>query len=388
MNMLKKENVAFTTVALCGIANDSSTVACFVGVLPGTCGPTLPTAIIHGIWDVFDRRGIAGDDLMIQVSEYQVALYLHAFSFPFSFEDTYGNGALFPGCSLGRQGDSRYGSFSFMLEVRAEDSTKLLGVTCGHVGNPDWYNNGFTGTTIESPSAFHHDMWNQRLRKSHQFVSECQTIQSFSCTVGQLRYATAIPDTTSGPDPKSRLDVAIFDVNGNGRTSTNDPYIRVADYLNDYGGLGNDVVSMAGARTGATIGIKLSTSVAVALYHGTNLITETIEKCIVPCDSGPGVFARPGDSGALVFDAKHKAEGIVWGGGDNKPASNNTTVPTSTAADVALQVMTSVPGLDASKFVYYTELKHVKDYIQQKLDSEYGTGNYEVLWGSGGQRWI
>ncbi|ORY63462.1 uncharacterized protein BCR38DRAFT_228758 [Pseudomassariella vexata] len=152
--------------------------------------------------------------------------------------------------------------------------------------------------------------------------------------------------------------------------------------------MGNDFVSKAGAATGATVGTKISTSVMVALYQGTSLITETVEKCIVPRGSEPSMFASPGDSGALLFDAKRNAEGIVWGGGSIKPASDHTTTPNSSISDVSLQVLTPVPGLDASKFVYYTELQHVKEYIQQKLDTEYGTGNYEVLWGPGGQRWI
>lgn len=140
---LKDQNVSFTLVALSGIAHHDQdigqqTVACLVGILPGTFVPAEATALLYSVWDVFAARGLAGDRLMIQVHEYEAVTYLNKLGTHYSFEETYQNGALIPGCSLGRQGDAvKYGSHSFVLNVHtAKGSNELLGVTCAHVANP------------------------------------------------------------------------------------------------------------------------------------------------------------------------------------------------------------------------------------------------------------
>lgn len=141
--------------------------------------------------------------------------------------------------------------------------------------------------------------------------------------------------------------------------------------------------------SGPTIGTKLDPLAAVRVYQRGSLLTETLEKCVVPVFELP--FALPGDSGALIFNHHGKGEGIIWAGGVVPPRKNNNDeIGTTLEADnsVIITFDPPAPEVDTSKLVFYTELKHIRNYIREKLDAEHGNGKYQVYWGRGGDLWI
>lgn len=103
------------------------------------------------------------------------------------------------------------------------------------------------------------------------------------------------------------------------------------------------------------MGIHHGCRAVVQVYNSLAQPVRSIEDTIIPC---PGIdrFAKPGDSGALLYDAQGTGQFMVWGG-------------------LSLQGPTAVA---VERVVFATPMQAILDGIEAKLALWLGHNNFRI----------
>lgn len=142
--------------------------------------------------------------------------------------------------------------------------------------------------------------------------------------------------------------------------------------------LGEKWVFKAGRTSGPTIGRQHGVTMVVRMWEEQQLRTETTEHVILSFggQSGPDeTFAKPGDSGALVYSANGHRLGLVWGGMDQSNPSGNEQ-------GWQISVPHSESGVKLEGVCFYTPIDAIIESLLTDLEQVYGKNNFKLVWGN------
>jgi hypothetical protein len=275
---------------------------------------------------------------------------------------------------------------------------------------------------IKSPSPGDHDQWLAHLREeearlrgqTHQAepmlfnpprydkaASRLKVAETFDCMLGHvfnssglrntyagLRRDSTNTTTTSAEDrqqfSRCRLDYGTVELTASrssGPFATVNPQIEyIADMLRPY--IKREGLVFASGRTsGHTCGHLLGQAVFVRIRSGDgSVVSETFERAILPCNlnptgsNRPTPFARPGDSGTLIFDHGRRV-GLLWGGITRKRQMSTAASNMSLEA-IPMQDL----GVNIEDLVFYTPIDVIVSAFKDKLNEAYGEGNFALRW--------
>ncbi|OIW22404.1 hypothetical protein CONLIGDRAFT_650608 [Coniochaeta ligniaria NRRL 30616] len=143
------------------------------------------------------------------------------------------------------------------------------------------------------------------------------------------------------------------------------------------------LVYKVGRTTGVTVGQLAACEVLVRHYKATDQAaaehTEVTEHVIV--SAGPGDFAGPGDSGAVVCDPQSNPVGLLFGGFANKPQPGREWTATA-ASDrdrpAGVAVYFSQPGVALCGVSLYTPFDVVLRSMRATLAGAFGDDRFEL----------
>ncbi len=120
----------------------------------------------------------------------------------------------------------------------------------------------------------------------------------------------------------------------------------------------NEVRYKMGRTTGPTIGKAHGCRMVQQIYCSTGVVRSK-EHAVVPYDEDQDMaFARPGDSGALIYKGNGEGCGMVWGGmAEQKPLS-----------------------VDLAKVIVFTPLDAIYQDLSARLGRQYGEGKVQITW--------
>lgn len=144
----------------------------------------------------------------------------------------------------------------------------------------------------------------------------------------------------------------------------------------------DNLVYASGCTQGHRLGQLHDPTVVVRIYDQDRLVSETIERAILPWDP-PNRFADRGDSGALVY-TPHRCVGIIWGGIERqrqRQRQSQGQSQISTSAGLGLPVppqdLTGRLNLDIT---FFTPIETIISAFKKDLNKVLGEGNYTLRW--------
>ncbi|KAK6075722.1 hypothetical protein SCUP515_05841 [Seiridium cupressi] len=312
-----------------------------------------------------------------------------------------------PGCSIGRADLACSGSLGPILRLELLNPTleMLLGVTCAHVlapGRPGAISlQGEKLGIIESPSNVDHAWWleelgqrllNPRTLQEPTLHQQLKTAQNFARPIGSLVHTSGLTAKFCRVDDGTycRLDYGSFRLNDERSASistsfSNAPSQRLIKHVIKSGYHDEEAkqqrwVFKAGRTTGSTIGKEHGTTLVIRMYQGSSLVTETTERAILP-HKDP-MFAAPGDSGALVYNAAIKPLGLFWGG-LKRPESSMSTNEDHSEWHFDIE---DREGINIEGICFYTPIDVLLDSMLADFTKAYGKDGFNLFWGEAGTR--
>jgi hypothetical protein len=129
----------------------------------------------------------------------------------------------------------------------------------------------------------------------------------------------------------------------------------------------DDVVFKHSAATGTTLATKSSYRCAVRIPRLDGTCHRTIEHMIYDLPGLTASFAKPGDSGALIYDARAKPVGMVFAGVAGNAACHLN--PVQEGLEFVLEYdAAALSPLNLGSLTLYMDLSDLMTSIKQRLN--------------------